>query len=267
MHLIDSEFLANLKRALSPEGRENSFIPDVHILLAVRWPQEYKTMLQKPVIDGGCVFEYHPENNCGLLTTLLQQRKNRVDGLDQLLVETTLEILNQNAKERGNLAGCNAIFLQAKSSAYSSTYSQDIIDITQHHIVLHKMGFRLLDFEYVVPPSKKKQGPRPFVLTVYLTPLIPIMHYEKGDRAYLPNTLIRNFVERQWLNAHGVGQFSHHPEQSHDYQRMLEQVELREKIPLLDLPWVGGKPWTLVDLWEDYDEDLLRRFYQELMVC
>lgn len=252
--------------ALSPEGRENAFIPDVHILLAVRWPQqEYRTVQQKPVIDGACVFEYHPENNCGLLTTLLQQRKNRVDGLDVLLVETTLEILNQNAKERGNLAGCNAIFLQAKSSAYSSTYSQDIIDITQHHIVLHKMGFRLLDFEYV-PPRGRADANRPYVLTVYLTPLIPIMYYEKGDRAYLPNTLIRNFVERQWVNAHGVGQIAHPPERSQDYQRMLEQVELREKIPLLDLPWVGGKPWTLVDLWEDYDEDLLRRFYQELMV-
>jgi hypothetical protein len=30
---------------------------------------------------------------------------------------------------------------------------------------------------------------------------------------------------------------------------MMEHIELREKIPLLDLPWVGGKPWTLVDLW------------------
>jgi hypothetical protein len=92
----DAEFLAKLKTSLSPEGRENAFIPDVHILLAVRWPQqEYRTVQQKPVIDGACVFEYHPENNCGLLTTLLQQRKNRVDGLDVLLVETTLEILNQ----------------------------------------------------------------------------------------------------------------------------------------------------------------------------
>ena len=46
----------------------------------------------------------------------------------------------------------------------------------------------------------------------------------------------------------------------------MEQIELREKIPLLDLPWGAGKPWTLVDLWEDYDEDLLVRFYKELIV-
>jgi hypothetical protein len=56
------------------------------------------------------------------------------------------------------------------------------------------------------------------------------------------------------------------PEEDPDFRRSIEQIELREKIPLLDLPWGAGKPWTLVDLWEDYDEDLLVRFYRELIV-
>lgn len=56
------------------------------------------------------------------------------------------------------------------------------------------------------------------------------------------------------------------PEEDPDFRRSIEQIELREKIPLLDLPWGAGKPWTLVDLWEDYDEDLLVRFYRELVV-
>ena len=30
------------------------------------------------------------------------------------------------------------------------------------------------------------------------------------------------------------------------------QIQIREKIPLLDLPWGSAKPWTLVDLWEDF---------------
>jgi len=46
----------------------------------------------------------------------------------------------------------------------------------------------------------------------------------------------------------------------------MEQLEFRDKIPLLGLPWGGGKPWLLIDLWEDYDEDLLLRFYNEFMV-
>lgn len=35
---------------------------------------------------------------------------------------------------------------------------------------------------------------------------------------------------------------------------------------MLDLPWGASKPWTLVDLWEDFDEELLQRFYTELMI-
>jgi hypothetical protein len=58
----------------------------------------------------------------------------------------------------------------------------------------------------------------------------------------------------------------HTPEEDPDFCRSMEQIELREKIPLLDLPWGAGKLWTLVDLWEDYDEELLVRFYKELMV-
>lgn len=45
----------------------------------------------------------------------------------------------------------------------------------------------------------------------------------------------------------------------------IDQIELREKIPLLDLPWGDGKDWTVVDLWEDYEEDLLDAFYRKYM--
>jgi hypothetical protein len=95
--------------------------------------------------------------------------------------------------------------------------AQDIIDISQHHIVLHKMGFRLLDFDYVLPTPQ--EGDRALqILTVYLTSLIPLLHYEKGDRHYLPNTLIRSFVEQQWKNAFGSGQLSTTPEELLEYQ-------------------------------------------------
>ena len=36
-------------------------------------------------------------------------------------------------------------------------------------------------------------------------------------------------------------------------------VGRREKVPLFDLPW--ERPWTLVDLREDYDAELLQKFY------
>ncbi|EFA74781.1 hypothetical protein PPL_11814 [Heterostelium album PN500] len=156
--------LANVLRAMSPEGNDSDFLPDVHVLIAVRWPQESKTQPMHPIIDGLCVFEYHAEQNCAVLTHLILQKKNRVDGLDNLLVEST------------------------------------------------------------------------------------------------------SFVELQWSNAFGSEQIKLSPNTYAEYQRMIEQIELRERIPLLDLPWDLGKPWTLVDLWEDYDRDLLERFYKEIMI-
>ena len=79
------------------------------------------------------------------------------------------------------------------------------------------MGFRLLDFDYVLP--KQVEGERAsHILTVYLTPLIPLMHYEKGDRHYLPNTLIRSFVEQQWKNAYGSGELKSAPDDMLEYQ-------------------------------------------------
>lgn len=50
-----------------------------------------------------------------------------------------------------------------------------------------------------------------------------------------------------------------------DFRMSIDQIELREKIPLLDLPWGDGKDWTVVDLWEDYDVDLLDAFYTKYM--
>ena len=48
-------------------------------------------------------------------------------------------------------------------------------------------------------------------------------------------------------------------------ETVLSQIDVRDKIPLLDLPWGEGRLYTLVDLFEDYDEQLLEKFYRELM--
>ncbi|GAM17997.1 hypothetical protein SAMD00019534_011720 [Acytostelium subglobosum LB1] len=255
--------LRNVLLAMSPEGNDSDFLPDVHVLIAVRWPPETKSMPTHPIIDGLCVFEYHAELNCAVLTHLILQKKNRVEGLDQLLVESSVDILDANARERGNLAGCNAIFMHIKMP--STTISQEIIDVCQHHITLNKMGFRLLDFDYYLAPLDNNAAPKKSMLGLYLTSLIPRSH-EKGDKPYIPFNLIKSFVELQWENAYGSQQIKMSPNVYPEHQRMLEQIELRERIPLLDLPWDLGKPWTLVDLWEDYDKDLLERFYKEIMI-
>jgi len=50
------------------------------------------------------------------------------------------------------------------------------------------------------------------------------------------------------------------PNQDPDFTGMVDLLARRERIPVLDLPW--ERPWTVVDLWEDFDDKLLYKFYQ-----
>jgi len=47
------------------------------------------------------------------------------------------------------------------------------------------------------------------------------------------------------------------------YQRMLAQIRIRHKVPLVHVPW--DSPFLLLDIAEDFNEDLLRSFYRELV--
>jgi hypothetical protein len=76
-------------------------------------------------------------------------------------------------------------------------------------------------------------------------------------RAYIKNQLI--------YYIHLAGRTEIKAQDDPDFRMSIDQIELREKIPLLDLPWGDGKDWTVVDLWEDYDEDLLDAFYRKYM--
>jgi len=176
-----------------------------------------------------------------------------------------VHLLQQTARRRGHLAGCNAILLET-NSAEKVTVQQDVMDPRMRHTIYHKMGFRLLDFEYVMPPLGKgfEKLKGVLLLTVYLTqhiPWLPLTH--GGKYYYLPSVLLKNFISGQWQHAYSSGRTSLQAQSDTDFRMSIDQIELREKIPLLDLPWGDGKDWTVVDLWEDYDEDLLDAFYRK----
>lgn len=92
---------------------------------------------------------------------------------------------------------------------------------------------------------------------------VPWITHDEGGyiEHYLPRSLIKNFVTVLWTNTcHRIG---YDFDKDVDYQRMLDQIGRRDKIPLLELPW--ERPWTLVDLGEDYDLELLQRFYKDIV--
>ena len=83
--------------------------------------------------------------------------------------------------------------------------------------------------------------------------------------SYLPSQALKTFIQDQWLNAFKQGHLKWDPTVDPDLLRMLKQLNLRANIGCLDLPWSSGA-YTLIDIWNDYDEDLLKNFYNELMV-
>ena len=104
-----------------------------------------------------------------------------------------------------------------------------------------------------------------YLLTVLLTPNIPRTPFEEGQKYGLPSNVVSGFIRAIWKSAFATGRISDAPEEDKDYVKSIEQIQLRQMIPLLDLPW-SVKNWTFVDLWPDHDEELLERFYKDLMI-
>eukprot|EP01132_Coremiostelium_polycephalum_P011114 gene11114-13598_t len=234
-----------------------------HIILAI-CPKELKTEKQKSDIMGGVVFEFYPTINCGCITYLLVNDEYRGQGLAGLLIREATEKLMENGRNRGHFGGCNAIFLET-NSADKVSKEDDVMDPAQRHSIFHRLGIRLLDFDYVQPPLSKELGKcRDLLLTCLLTPNIPKTMLGKEEHYYLPSTLLKKFLKVFWYSCCQRLDMVDW-EQDVDYKRMMDQVDRREKISLLDLPW--ERPWTLLDLRESYDShQLIVKFYNELLV-
>lgn len=227
----------------------------LEIILAVRW--EGKTT----IIGGGVVYEYYYDSNCGLISFLVVSRAARGQGLSRVLVEKAaaeLDVLS--VEDGGALAGCNAIFLET-NSAQAITMEQDVMDPRLRHLIYHNMGFKLVDFQYVMPPLGAGM-PKVYylLLLVYTTPKIPsepIPGSEDSQR-YIPGILLQRFFHDQWKHALQYGRLLCQPEQDPDYSLIMSSLQLTDKIYLREYPWVKFKEWTLINMREYPDEDLLK---------
>lgn len=231
---------------------------------------------------GGLAFEYFEGTNCGFITHLLIRDVPNRELIAKSLMERAVEILDQDAVTRGSLAGCNAIFLEtgdrdeslksqalvpsaaaSSSSSSSSEPEQPLdLDISCHHALLHRLGWRLVDFGYVTPPHRGVSSRKARVhkqLAMFLTPRVPCAEVPTNDDYhYLPRHTLTSFINEYWrLSTLRTGlDYKKDPH----FKNMMDLTTRRESVPLLDLPW--NRPWSLVDLWEDFDAQLLYKFYQ-----
>ena len=127
-----------------------------------------------------------------------------MQGLDRILIKKAIDVLGRNAHAQGHLAGINAMFFETKS-AQSVSHQQDVLDPRQQHSILHQIGFRLLDFDYVQLPLAKLGKVKSLLLTVYLTPHIPKLPLQTVEKYYLPSVLLKNFIYALWQNAYATG--------------------------------------------------------------
>jgi len=54
---------------------------------------------------------------------------------------------------RGQLGGCNVIFMESRTTPLQHNTNLEFQDIEQQHPLLEAMGWRMLDFDYVQPPN------------------------------------------------------------------------------------------------------------------
>lgn len=124
------------------------------------------------------------------------------------------------------------------------------------------MGWKLLDFDYIQPPlSNERKKSKNLFLMVYATLRFPRMMKEEVQYEFLPRVTLKNFIEGFW--AYACARIGYEYSNDTDYRHMMDDIQRREKIPLLGRPW--ERPWTLVDLRDDYDHRLLLLFYKELL--
>jgi hypothetical protein len=123
------------------------------------------------------------------------------------------------------------------------------MDPRLRHLIYHKMGFKLVDFPYVMPPLGLGM-PKVYylLLLVYMThkiPTDPIL-----EERFLPGILLQRFFHDQWKHAQQYGRLACLPEEDPDFAVTVGSLELTARVPLRDYPWVKSRPWTIIDLRE-----------------
>jgi GNAT superfamily N-acetyltransferase len=151
--------------------------PDFHIVLLldddVELAEDIQERNSRATIAGAVVVEYYEQVNCGLLTYILVNSKYRGKGLGRILAEKACFTVEDNARGKGHLAGCNAIFLET-NSAEKVDPTEDVMPPAQRHEILNKIGLRLLNFDYVqVALDASKNKVNYLLLTVFISPKIP----------------------------------------------------------------------------------------------
>eukprot|EP00042_Codosiga_hollandica_P022079 m.79568 g.79568 ORF g.79568 m.79568 type:complete len:247 (+) comp50653_c0_seq4:146-886(+) len=110
---------------------------------------------ERKFILGGCVCEFYANSHCGFLSYISIRPEFQGKGLAHRLVTGALEQNKRTAFEKGD-EEAHALFLDTNSVKVDA--STDVMDPKVRQSLLHKLGFRVLDFDFVLPALSERQG-------------------------------------------------------------------------------------------------------------
>ncbi|RUS22399.1 hypothetical protein BC937DRAFT_89447 [Endogone sp. FLAS-F59071] len=136
------------------EDKEEESLYTLHVILILDQDPFKLDDHSKANIFGGVCCEYYPKSNCGLMTYIAVSSAAKSSGLSKVLVSHVLTSLNAESTSCDH-AGCSAIYLETNNDHVDA--SKDVMLPATRRKVLHKLGFRILKFEYVQPRLSDNQ--------------------------------------------------------------------------------------------------------------
>jgi len=230
----EREQIETWRQALADNNITNTFLSpaETHILIPLS-----RTFSDHSTIGGGLVFEYHPKTNCGMLTYLVVDEVCRGQGMGRKLVEKAVQILNETAKQRGHSNGCNGVFLETNSPS-KFDIQNDVMSPRDRQIVYIKLGFQIVDINYIAPPLGPHKTKMDFLtLMVLITPQIPLSPKPrtKEKEYYLPSTILKSFLWGLWQQSYERKYLPCPPNNDADYQNLIHEIDETKDIPLLNV--------------------------------
>ena len=119
------ESLAAWVNLLTHDDRDSLQPEILHIALALTYPKDSKTI--RPSIVGAAIMKYFNRNNCALVTHLITSGNYDARMLmGDALLEEVIENVEVNAIEGGQIAGCNAFFMELPTKAIKQKLVEEL---------------------------------------------------------------------------------------------------------------------------------------------
>eukprot|EP01100_Stratorugosa_tubuloviscum_P006496 TRINITY_DN2801_c0_g3_i2.p1 TRINITY_DN2801_c0_g3~~TRINITY_DN2801_c0_g3_i2.p1 ORF type:complete len:305 (-),score=141.69 TRINITY_DN2801_c0_g3_i2:90-938(-) len=169
------------------------------------------------LILGGAVNEYYPRSQCGLISYIVVNQKIRGSNIGTILADQSFIVLNSFAQFFHSIPKCRVIFAETNSPDLVSP-EQDVMAPRIRCKVLHKMGFSLVNFNYIQPPLSENQSAAYNLLLIALKTNEICQFDPIQSKYYILNNHLRWFLEEFWDSVD-------YPTEGKDWESQIEQLK------------------------------------------